>query len=160
MSADFFSHPILNSPYEYPGRHWELDSTGQPTQTVIDRRRPASFVSPIPKARGVHEGTTNIQATLGLDEGLGLSTAEQQYELTATLINDVRRRVDEWRQEPDPSKWRVTSDTARLLQHWRNPGNYQSIPRSSARSKPSRPPSGSPRSRHRLAWTRSASSTG
>ena len=30
MTADFFSQPILNSPYEYPGCHWELDKTGQP----------------------------------------------------------------------------------------------------------------------------------
>jgi len=26
----FFEHPILNSPYEYPARHWELDANGQP----------------------------------------------------------------------------------------------------------------------------------
>ena len=28
MSNPFFDHPILNSPYEYPRRHWELDETG------------------------------------------------------------------------------------------------------------------------------------
>ena len=27
---DFFEQPILNSPYEYPDRHWELDNEGQP----------------------------------------------------------------------------------------------------------------------------------
>jgi type III restriction enzyme len=26
MSNLFFDHPILNSPYDYPERHWELDS--------------------------------------------------------------------------------------------------------------------------------------
>ena len=36
MSNPFFDHPILNSPYEYPRRHWELDETGQPTQQTID----------------------------------------------------------------------------------------------------------------------------
>jgi hypothetical protein len=25
MSNPFFDHPILNSPYAYPRRHWELD---------------------------------------------------------------------------------------------------------------------------------------
>lgn len=25
MDNPFFNHPILNSPYEYPARHWELD---------------------------------------------------------------------------------------------------------------------------------------
>ncbi|MGB0743634.1 MAG: hypothetical protein ACPGSB_03820 [Opitutales bacterium] len=29
MSEPFFEHPILNSPYEYPDRHWELDKEGQ-----------------------------------------------------------------------------------------------------------------------------------
>ena len=29
-----FTQPILNSPYEYPSRHWELDDTGQPTQRI------------------------------------------------------------------------------------------------------------------------------
>jgi hypothetical protein len=38
MSNPFFDHPILNSPYEYPARHWELDETGQPTQRIIARR--------------------------------------------------------------------------------------------------------------------------
>jgi len=26
----FFDQPILNSPYERPSRHWELDDDGQP----------------------------------------------------------------------------------------------------------------------------------
>lgn len=28
MSERFFDRPILNSPYEYPARHWELDESG------------------------------------------------------------------------------------------------------------------------------------
>ena len=35
MSNPFFDHPILNSPYEHPRRHWELDADGQPTQRII-----------------------------------------------------------------------------------------------------------------------------
>ena len=71
MENPFFNQPILNSPYEYPSRHWELDESGQ------------------------------------------------QYDLTA-IINEVRRRVDAWRNLPDPAQWRVTPETARLLQHWRH----------------------------------------
>ena len=51
MSNPFFDHPILNSPYEYPQRHWELDNDGQPTQRIIDTRRPARFISPVPKPK-------------------------------------------------------------------------------------------------------------
>jgi len=29
MTNAVFEHPILNSPYELPGRHWELDGAGQ-----------------------------------------------------------------------------------------------------------------------------------
>jgi type III restriction enzyme len=31
MTAQFFEQPILNSPYAYPDRHWELDDDDQPT---------------------------------------------------------------------------------------------------------------------------------
>jgi len=47
MDNPFFDHPILNSPYDYPRRHWELDSQGQPTQQIIERRRRAEFITPI-----------------------------------------------------------------------------------------------------------------
>ena len=43
MIDQFFERPILNSPYEYPSRHWELDQNGQPTSNIIDKRRPAEF---------------------------------------------------------------------------------------------------------------------
>ena len=36
------------------------------------------------------------------------------------LINGLRRRVEEWGQIPEPAKWRVTPETARLLKHWRS----------------------------------------
>jgi type III restriction enzyme len=42
MDNQFFERPILNSPYEYPARHWELDKDGQPTQRIIEQRRRAA----------------------------------------------------------------------------------------------------------------------
>jgi type III restriction enzyme len=117
MSNPFFDHPILNSPYECPGRHWELDEQGQPTQRIKDTRRPAEFISPIPKPKKRKAG--DKQKSLVYDEGEGLSSKEQQYETTA-IINEVRRLVSEWRTIPDPGKWQVTPETARLLQHWRH----------------------------------------
>jgi type III restriction enzyme len=111
----FFDRPILNSPYSSPERHWELDSQGQPTQRVIEHRRSAEFITPIPKPkkRGVK------QSTLVFDEGFGLSTVKQQYE-HAAIINGVRTQVDKWRRLPETRDWRVTPETARLLQHWRH----------------------------------------
>ncbi len=51
MENRFFEKPILNSPYHYPARHWELDLSGQPTQKIIEARRRAEFITPIPKPK-------------------------------------------------------------------------------------------------------------
>lgn len=116
----FFERPILNSPYDYPDRHWELDAAGQPTHRILNYRRPASFISPIPqpKQQRAKKGPKVEQVGMVLDEGKGLSTEEQQY--LAAIINRVRERVDEWRRVPDPADWKVTPETARLLRHWRS----------------------------------------
>ena len=114
MSDRFFDRPILNSPYEYPSRHWELDETGQPTSRILDRRRRVSFITPIPKPK------KRGQREIVFDETAQALEAEgQQYELME-VINELRRRVDAWRSIPDPGRWRVTPETARLLQHWRS----------------------------------------
>jgi type III restriction enzyme len=120
MSDPFFERPILNSPYEYPMRHWELDEQGQPTQRVIEQRRPARFITPIPRARKRRGGRDDRQR-IAFDEGLGLSTAEQEYEAASAFINDLRKHVDAWRAIPNPADWGVTPETERLLQHWRDP---------------------------------------
>src|SRR5690242_12149056 len=117
MTNPFFDRPILNSPYERPARHWELDASGQPTQRIIDARRRADFITPIPKPK--KRKKSSAQETLVFDEGKGLSTAAQQYDPTST-INEVRTLVDSWRAQSNPALWQVTPETARLLQHWRH----------------------------------------
>lgn len=114
MDNRFFEKPILNSPYEYPSRHWELDDTGQPTQKIVESRRAASFITPIPKPRK-RKGQDKQTSLFDND----FSTKEQKYDHTA-LINAVRREVNKWRRIPNPNGWRVTPETARLLQHWRH----------------------------------------
>jgi type III restriction enzyme len=116
MPNPFFEHPILNSPYECPTRHWELDAQGQPTQQIIEQRRRVEFITPIPKPK--KRKGQSIQRTLVFDEGAGLSTEEQQYDPTS-LVNEVRAHVGRWRLWPKQHDWQVTPETARLLQHWR-----------------------------------------
>jgi type III restriction enzyme len=116
MNNQFFEKPILNSPYAYPIRHWELDEAGQPTQRIVETRRRAEFITPIPKPKK-RKGAVQ-QGSLLFDEGKGLSTAKQRYDHTA-IINSVRQQVDQWRKLPNTNDWRVTPETARLLQHWR-----------------------------------------
>ena len=117
MTNQFFERPILNSPYEYPKRHWELDKAGQPTQRIKDSRRPVDFITPIPKPK--KQKGSKIQAEIIFDEGKGLSTDEQQYQHTE-IINAVRQQVDQWRNLKSPNQWQVTPETARLLRHWRH----------------------------------------
>jgi type III restriction enzyme len=117
MDNDFFTHPILNPPYEYPSRHWELDDQGQPTKRIIETRRSAEFITPIPKPR--KRKVAAAQQGMVFDEGLGLSSRGQQYETTSN-INELRRHVGQWRNLPNSNDWQVTPETARLLQHWRH----------------------------------------
>ncbi|MDP2812061.1 MAG: DEAD/DEAH box helicase family protein [Rhodocyclaceae bacterium] len=113
MNNLFFEKPILNSPYGYPVRHWELDASGQPTQKIAETRRRAEFITPIPKPKKQKAA----QDVLLFDKVL--STQKQEYAHTA-IINGVRQEVDKWRGLPNPADWRVTPETARLLQHWRH----------------------------------------
>ncbi len=111
---NFFEQPILNSPYERPARHWELDENRQPTNQQVERRREASFITPIPPPK-----KQRSQSRLEFDAAAAaVASDKQQYEI-AQVINSVRRQVAAWRELPE-RQWKVTSQTARLLKHWRH----------------------------------------
>ena len=118
MADQFFEKPILNSPYAYPARHWELDRDGQPTERILEMRRPADFITPVPKPKK-RKNSDAQQLGLVFAGGFTESEAGQLYNPTE-FIQGVRKQVDEWRQLPNPENWRVTPETARLLQHWRH----------------------------------------
>jgi type III restriction enzyme len=118
MENPFFDRPILNSPYEMPARHWELDGQGQPTQKVLNSRRRAEFITPIPKPKKRRAVVAVEQENIVFDEGKGLSSDKQQYDPTS-IVNELRSHVDQWRELASPNLWQVTPETARLLQHWR-----------------------------------------
>ncbi|MFZ1220794.1 MAG: DEAD/DEAH box helicase family protein [Chthoniobacterales bacterium] len=93
-----------------------MDDDGQPTQQIIPSRRRAKFITPIPKSK--KRKTSVSQSELTLDEGLGLSSQDQNYD-TTSIINEVRSLVDTWRLLK-PHQWQVTPETAMLLEHWRH----------------------------------------
>jgi type III restriction enzyme len=105
MENRFFENrssiPLTSTPL----RHWELDREGQPTQKIIERRRTAEFITPIPKPRK-RKGPPQQQQMI-FDEGKGLSTERQQYDPTP-IINELRQYVDQWRGLQNPSNWQVT----------------------------------------------------
>ena len=63
MDPRFFEQPILNSPYEYPSRHWELDAAGQPTNKIRRERRKVAFITPIPKPKKSGAGSARWCST-------------------------------------------------------------------------------------------------
>ena len=116
MTDSFFDQPILNSPYARPTRHWQLDESGQPTQQIEETRRRVDLITPIPKSK--KQKSNPDQGKMVFDEGMGISSAKQQYD-TTSIINEVRQYVDTWRNLPQ-TQWQVNPETARLLVHWRH----------------------------------------
>lgn len=117
MSDAFFENPILNSPYERPSRHWELNDDGMPTGEAIEMRRKSDLITPVPKPKKRNRKADQAEMSLGGDADL--STALQDYD-PAPIINEIRQEVEAWRSLPNPSDWGVSPETARLLQHWRS----------------------------------------
>jgi hypothetical protein len=80
---DFFERPILNSPYAYPGQHWELEN-GLPTNHIVSARRGAELLSPIPKAKK-QKAKRGTQATIEFGDKTGLEVDQQKCDLS--IIN-------------------------------------------------------------------------
>jgi hypothetical protein len=105
--SEFFEKPILNSPYGYPSRHWELDREGQPTHRIIQQRRPAEFLTPIPQAKK----RKAVQQTLTLYDDRGISTDDQQYSLSLFINKSLKTTL---KAEIDEEAWSsLHSDTSR-----------------------------------------------
>jgi type III restriction enzyme len=119
VNESFFDRPILNSPYRYPGQHWELDGDGQPTNRIIESRRRSELITPVPKPKKRRLGRG--QMAMAFDAGDDLSSKEQEYNPTP-IINEIRTYVETWRNLPNTEQWLVTPETARLLKHWRSDG--------------------------------------
>jgi type III restriction enzyme len=99
----FNQNPIINSPFEKPKQHYELDGEGQPTGNTLPNRRESIYVVPVPAAR-----RRGLQHEMALGE-----------ETKNVLVSEIRTHVDQWRDLP-PGQWGVTPETQRLLLHWRD----------------------------------------
>ena len=110
----FFDGPILNSPYYHPGRHWELDDEGQPSDRILSRRRPSALWTALP---GRSAKSAKTQKSLVFDDS-DLSTEAIEFN-PSPIVNDLRQELDIWRALPNPSQLKVSPITQRLLQHWR-----------------------------------------
>ncbi len=105
MTAESLDNPILNSPYEAPGRHFALGPNG-PTGEILVGRRPSESFIPIPPTRKGKAKTSGKAG--GKANGSGTSAPEPSqtsldFDITGerreqnSLINDIRQRVELWR---------------------------------------------------------------
>jgi type III restriction enzyme len=90
---------IINSPYEEPQRHWRYDRETR-LFDLVENRRPAGYVVATP-------GSSSFD-----DPGIFVEIP---------LVNQIRPRVKAWREAGYPG---VTSITKRLLEHWRDPEEF------------------------------------
>jgi superfamily II DNA or RNA helicase len=79
---------IVNSPFDRPQRHWVPQRDG--TLELVEGRRPASYE--------IYDVRNNTRRVETLDQ-----------------VNEIRRRVDQWRAADYPG---VTAITRQLLAHW------------------------------------------
>jgi len=91
---------IINSPYEEPKEYWSYDRTTR-TFNKVEGRRPAGYVVATPGSQSFD------------DPGIFIEIP---------LVNDIRKRVKEWRKKDYPG---ITGITKRLLKHWYNPQERQ-----------------------------------
>lgn len=105
-------NPIINSPFEEPAQHHELDSRGNPTGQLILQRRRSTYLTPIPQPR----------KQAGLQTSFLEETAEKEEENYA--INQIRQHVKLWRQRNYPG---VTRVTRQLLDYWTAEGREKRL---------------------------------
>ena len=86
MIEEFFKHPILNSPYEYPARHWELDSSGQPTNSA--RRSRAVRVSSHDPISNEHANTRKDTPNTAMARGI------EAFKESLTQVDQAREAAE------------------------------------------------------------------
>ena len=106
--------PIINSPYEEPGRHWHIQEGKKPEERA--GRRMASYFFRVPDRAARGRGR-RAQEELFNDEAKG-----EEYLLD--LANLLRLRVKEWRERGYPGATKVTRE---LLDLWAAPDRAQPL---------------------------------
>ncbi len=106
MSQVVIENPIINSPFDEPTRHFRFNDEGI-TNEVVEGRRTSSYFVPIAKPK--KKGTKQLQ----FDTEWTQDRIEENK-----LVNDIRRRVSQWRKG---GYLGVTPTTARLIEYWTDP---------------------------------------
>jgi len=101
MAKTTIDRLIINFPYEEPTQHWRYERERR-TFDLAEGRRPAGYV--------VASGDSKAFDDPGIF-------------VEIPLVNQIRPRVKAWREAGYPG---VSSITKRLLEHWRDPEEFES----------------------------------
>ena len=112
MKQVVIENPVINSPFQEPGRHFKFTDEGI-TNEVIDGRRTSSYFVPIarPRKKG--------QKQLVFDTEWTQDRIEENE-----LVNQIRARVKLWR---EGGYIGVTPTTSRLLAYWTDPDREKKL---------------------------------
>lgn len=111
MTADTLADPVINGPYGPPQEHFELGPDGSPTGVVRPGRRPSESFIPVPVVTKGRRRAAVVQETFDL-------TTDGERREVNTLINDVRRQVELWRNRNYPG---ATAISRKLMTYWADP---------------------------------------
>jgi len=100
MAQTTIDRLIIDSPYEEPTLHWSYDRTTR-TFNLMQGRRPAGYVIASGESKAFD------------DPGIFVEIP---------LVNRIRPRIKTWREAGYPG---VSGITKRLLEHWRNPEEFE-----------------------------------
>lgn len=95
------THPVINSPYEEPVRHWELDGDGRALPNLMQGRRVSAFRSMVPQASSGPRQSELLAGQERFDE----------------FVNRVRAAVADWRRAGYTN---ISTISKELLQHWKS----------------------------------------
>lgn len=101
-------NPVINGPFDEPGRHFQFDDGI--TDEIVDERRPSGYFVLVPAARNRAEAAEQAER--------GLFKEERERIQQNRFVNDVREHVGRRRSLGYP---RTTATTRRLLEHWQSP---------------------------------------
>ena len=101
MASDTIDHLIVNSPYVEPSQHWSYDRSARHFD-LKQGRRPAGYLIATQDSRTFDDPGTFV---------------------AIPLVNQIRRRVKEWRIADYPG---ATGITRRLLTYWSDPEEFDS----------------------------------
>ena len=103
--TDPVEQPIINSPFHFPGYHWDLDTSAKALPNALTGRRPSQDIPPV-------AGNRKMQGRIGLPGQFGAVWEELK------LVNDIRERVLEWQENGYEG---LTPTSMELIDHWSSP---------------------------------------